>query len=70
MDLFDRPGPLTARKMMGGLTLCREDRIFGMVDVYNRIFPKAKRGFAADLAAPGCSARGKTAGCWTLPHAT
>lgn len=70
MDLVDRLGPLTVRILMGELTLCRQDRIFGIVDAENRIFPKAKRDIAADLVAPGSSARGKTAGCWTQPNAT
>lgn len=70
MELFSSLGPLTSRKMMGGLSIYCEGRIFAILSGEGRIFLKAKGAFAEDLAAEGAEKfemGGKTMGYWTLP---
>ncbi len=71
LELFEGLGPLTTRKMMGGLCLYRDGQIFGILDSEGWIFLKAKDGYARSLAAAGArqfGEGGKTMGYWTLPE--
>jgi DNA transformation protein len=77
LELFAGLGRLTARAMMGGLTLYCEGRVFAIVTGEERIYLKAAGGLAEALAAEGAEqfayARrdGVTArmGYWSLPDA-
>ena len=72
LELFEGLGPLTTRKMMGGLSIYSEGQIFAILDNEGRVFLKAKGDFADKLAAAGArkfSMNGKTMGYWTLPEA-
>ena len=72
LELFEGLGPLTTRKMMGGLCLYSEGQIFGILDSDATVFLKAKGDFARELAASGgrqFGMDGKTMGYWTLPEA-
>jgi DNA transformation protein len=72
-ELFAPLGPLTSRKMMGGLTLYCDGQVFAILDRHATPYLKAKGVFAADLAANGAQQfgadDGKTMGYWTLPDA-
>ena len=52
-ELFAGLGPITTRKMMGGLCLYSEGTIFGIVNADGRIYLKGAKGFGAELAAAG-----------------
>ncbi len=74
LELFDDLDTVTARAMMGGLTLYSAGRIFAIVGPDDRIFLKASGPLADALAAEGSEQftydkGGKPArmGYWTLP---
>ncbi len=72
LNLFEGLGPLTTRKMMGGLCLYFDGQIFAILSSQGRLFLKAKGDFARALAAQGAvqfGMEGKTMGYWTLPEA-
>ncbi|MGB5558001.1 MAG: TfoX/Sxy family protein [Paracoccaceae bacterium] len=72
LELFEGLGPLTTRKMMGGLCLYSEGQIFAILSSQGRLFLKAKGDFARALTARGAvqfGMEGKTMGYWTLPEA-
>ncbi len=74
-DLFSDLGPITTRKMFGGLSIYCDGVIFAIIGPDGKILIKAKDGLADALAAEGGSQftfekkDGKTAtmGYWTLP---
>jgi len=72
-ELFAGLGPLTTRKMMGGLCLYSEGQIFAILSSEGQIYLKAKDAFADALEAEGCRkfdmGDGRTMGYWTLPDA-
>jgi DNA transformation protein len=77
LELFEDVGDVTARSMMGGLSLYADGRIFAIVTGDDRIFLKAAGAFAEALAAEGAEQftyaradRGTAAmGYWSLPEA-
>jgi len=72
MELFSGVGPLTSRKMMGGLSIYSEGRIFAILSSEGRIYLKAKGDIAEALAAEGSEIfemSGRSMGYWTLPDA-
>jgi DNA transformation protein len=77
LELFDGLGAVSARAMMGGLTLYSGGQVFAIVTGEERIYLKAAGSLAAALAAEGAEqfayARkdGATArmGYWSLPDA-
>ena len=72
LELFEGLGPLTSRKMMGGLTIYCAGQVFAILDSESRIFLKAKGDFAEEMAAAGArifEMNGKSMGYWTLPEA-
>ena len=54
-ELFAGLGPLTTRKMMGGLCLYSEGTIFAIVNSDGSIFLKGAKGFGEDLEAAGAT---------------
>ncbi len=76
-ELFSPVHDLTTRKMMGGLTLYSDGRIFALVSSDGTIFLKAKGDFGQKLANAGArqftstTKNGKTVtmGYWSLPEA-
>ena len=76
-ELFSGLGPLTTRKMMGGLCIYSDGTIFAIIHSDGRIHLKAKGDLIAELEAEGAtqwtySRDGKkTTGMpyWTLPDA-
>ena len=77
VELFDGVGPLTTRKMMGGLCIYSEDTIFAIIHSDGRIYIKAKDDLISALEADGAtqwtySRDGKKATgmpYWSLPEA-
>ena len=74
-ELFAELGTLTHRKMMGGLTLYCDGRIFAILDAEGVPYLKAKGAFAEALATEGSrqfgddGTSGGRMGYWTLPEA-
>jgi DNA transformation protein len=76
LELFATLGQVTARSMMGGLTLYADGRIFGLVDSEDRVFLKASNGLADVMRDHGCErfayarkdGRVSGMGYWTLPE--
>lgn len=72
-DLFASLGPLTSRKMMGGLTLYCDGQVFAILNSEATPYLKAKGVMAEEMAAAGSIQfgvdTGKTMGYWTLPDA-
>jgi DNA transformation protein and related proteins len=74
-DLFDTLGPITTRKMMGGLSIYCEGQIFAILSSDSTLYLKAKGEFADQMAAAGArqfsmvNKHGKTSsmGYWTMP---
>ena len=52
-DLFADLGAITTRRMMGGLNVYADGRIFAVADREGTLYLKAKGAFAGDLAAMG-----------------
>lgn len=52
-ELFDDPGPLTTRKMMGGPCLCRDGTIFALPHSDGSLWLKGAGGFATRASAEG-----------------
>ena len=52
-DLFEGLGPLTQRKMMGGLCLYRDGTIFAILHADGSIWLKGAKGMAARMADDG-----------------
>ncbi|MBO6603660.1 MAG: TfoX/Sxy family protein [Roseicyclus sp.] len=77
LELFDDLGPLTTRKMMGGLCLYRDGTIFAVVHADGSIWIKGAGAFQDVLDArglarwTGTSKTGKTTAMpyWRLPDA-
>ena len=77
LELFEDLGGVSARAMMGGLSLYRDGQIFAIVTGEERIYLKAKGSLAEALAAEGAEQfaytrkDGVTArmGYWSLPDA-
>lgn len=70
-DMFQPLGPITHRKMMGGLTMYLDGQVFAILNRDGTVFLKAKGKFATLLAAEGSrqfDQGGKTMGYWTLPE--
>ena len=53
LELFDDLGPLTTRKMMGGLCLYRDGTIFALLHGDGSLWLKGAGGFAARATAKG-----------------
>ena len=76
-ELFTGLGPLTTRKMMGGLCLYNDGTIFGIVNADGSIYLKGGKDFGKVLASEGCKRwtytrdNGKVTSMpyWTLPEA-
>ncbi len=70
-ELLAPLGPVTHRKMMGGLTIYFEGQVFAILDSQGTFFLKAKGEFAETMASNGarqfCSDNGKSMGYWTMP---
>ena len=74
-DLFSDLGTITTRRMMGGLSVHADGRVFAAADREGTLYLEAKGAFADDLAAMGsrpftdACADGTQArmGCMTLP---
>ncbi len=70
-ELFAPLGPITHRKMMGGLSIYLGGQIFSIMDSSGTVYLKASGEFAQSMAASGSkifsSDTGKTMGYWTLP---
>lgn len=73
LELFDGLGPLTTRRMMGGLCLYSDGQIFAILSSQAVLYLKADGAFAAKLAAAGARKfameGGRSMGYWTLPEA-
>ncbi|MGH1369008.1 MAG: TfoX/Sxy family protein [Maritimibacter sp.] len=73
VELFDKLGEITVRKMMGGASIYVGGQIFAIVHSDGRIFLKAKDEFAAELATDGAvkfeMEDGRGMNYWTLPEA-
>nr|WP_239025629.1 TfoX/Sxy family protein [Roseibacterium persicicum] len=76
--MFAGLGPITTRRMMGGLCLYHQGQIFAIMMADGGLFLKAEGDFAAEMAAAGCTQwsyrhKGRAAptrmGYWTLPDA-
>ena len=52
-DLFADLGEITTRRMMGGLSVYADSRIFAAADREGTLYLKAKGAFAEELAAMG-----------------
>ncbi len=72
-DLFADMGAITTRRMMGGLSIYHDGKIFAMLDSAGVPYLKAKGAFAARLAVAGArqfgAGTGQKMGYWTLPEA-
>lgn len=51
LELFDQIGPLTTRKMMGGLCLYQDGTIFSILHSDGSVWLKARGDMAAELTA-------------------
>ena len=60
-ELFDGVGGLSHRKMMGGLTIYADGRIFAILDSESTPYLKAKGPLADELAATGAHEVGEDA---------
>ena len=75
LELFDGVGPLTTRKMFGGLGIYSEGTIFALIGPGDAIMVKARGALAEELEAEGSEQfrtyEGKTVNMpyWTLPDA-
>jgi len=77
LELFEGLGPLTTRKMMGGLCLYRDGTIFALLDASGGLFLKAKDDLVPRLENMGAEQwtytrkDGKTTAMpyWSLPDA-
>ncbi len=72
LELFSGLGPLTSRKMMGGLSIYCDGQIFAILSSTGRLYIKAKGDLARELEAEGAEIfgmNGKTMGYWTMPEA-
>ena len=75
-DLFADLGPITTRKMFGGLSIYCDGVIFAIIGPEDKLFVKAKDDLADELAALGSTQfafemkDGKVSrmGYWTLPE--
>jgi len=71
-DMFDPLGRITTRRMMGGLSIYCDGRIFAMLDRQAIPYLKASGAFAARLASAGARQFGagssQTMNYWTLPQ--
>ena len=72
-ELFEAVGPISHRKMMGGLSIYSDGQIFGILSSDGRIYLKAKDAFAEALAVEGAEkfemGDGRGMNYWTLPEA-
>ncbi len=72
-ELFEAVGPISHRKMMGGLSIYSDGQIFAILSSEGRIYLKAKGDFAAALAVEGAEkfemGDGRGMHYWTLPEA-
>lgn len=72
-ELFSDLGPLTTRKMMGGLCLYHEGQIFAILSDEAVVFVKASGALADELASEGsrkfAAKDGRSVNYWTLPDA-
>jgi len=70
-ELFAPLGPLTHRRMMGGLCLYLDGQLFATLDSAGTVFLKARGDFAQLLADNGArqfsTGKGGHMGYWTLP---
>ena len=53
MDLFAQVGPLTMRKMFGGICIYQDGTVFSLVSSEGRIYLKCKGSLAEQLANDG-----------------
>ena len=71
-DLFASLGQLSHRKMMGGLSIYQDGRIFAILDSEGTLFLKASGDFARALAAEGARKfemeDGRGMNYWTMPE--
>ncbi|MEJ1993427.1 MAG: TfoX/Sxy family protein [Maritimibacter sp.] len=72
-ELFESLGPITHRKMMGGLSIYCDGQIFAILSSTGRVYLKASGAFAEEMAAEGSErfemGDGKGMNYWTLPDA-
>jgi DNA transformation protein len=72
-ELFAPLGPISHRKMMGGLSIYFEGQIFAILNQEGTLFLKAKGSFAEEMALEGSrqfgNNKGNTMGYWILPEA-
>jgi DNA transformation protein and related proteins len=72
-ELFEGLGPITHRKMMGGLSVYSDGQIFAILSSTGRVYLKASGTFAEEMAAEGSErfemGDGKGMNYWTLPDA-
>ncbi len=72
LELFESLGPITTRKMMGGLCLYLDGQIFAILDSQGTLFLKAGPDFARTLEQAGArqfgAGTGRTMGYWTMPE--
>ncbi len=70
-EVFAPLGPITSRKMMGGLSIYCDGVIFAILDQSATLYLKARDEFAAEMAAAGAAQfgaeTGKTMCYWTMP---
>ncbi len=68
LELFESLGPITTRKMMGGLCLYLDGQIFAILDSQGTLFLKAGPDFARTLEQAGArqfgAGTGRTMGYW------
>lgn len=77
LELFDGVGGVSARAMMGGLSIYSDGRIFAILGPEDRIFIKASGPLAEAMAAEGAEQfvfqkpgqKPGRMGYWTLPDA-
>ncbi len=73
LEIFSEIGPMTTRKMMGGLCIYCEGQIFAILSSQGRLYLKAKDEFARKLQSAGAEIfamdDGRSMGYWTLPDA-
>ncbi|MEE9389299.1 MAG: TfoX/Sxy family protein [Paracoccaceae bacterium] len=70
-ELFAPLGPVTHRKMMGGLTIYSQGQVFAILDSQGTVFLKAKGAFADTMKNAGArrfgADDGARMGYWTMP---